>query len=54
MTPTFTPEPCKRHKLKSKVLAYVGHLEWLEKMHKQGKTQTQCPKCGRWLHKSEF
>lgn len=47
-------EPCKRHKPKLKVLAYVAHSEWLEWMTKRGKQQTQCPKCGRWYFKCEM
>ena len=43
--------PCKKHKMKQ--LSYLAWHDWAERMTAQGKEQTQCEKCGRWLFKSE-
>jgi hypothetical protein len=49
---TTISEPCKKHKPKQ--LSYLTHQDWLDKMIKKGKKQTQCPKCFRWYFKSEM
>lgn len=52
--PIYTTKRCKRHKPKSEKLGYLEWHFWADMMYEQGKTQTQCLKCGRWYFKSEM
>jgi hypothetical protein len=45
-------EPCRQHKPKK--LGYVQWCNWAEAMTKQGKKQTQCPKCKLWFFEEEM
>lgn len=47
-------EMCKRHRPKNKVMGYIEHSEWLEKMNRWGRKQIKCKRCNHYLHKSEF
>lgn len=52
--PSLTKDEfCRKHKPKNKIMGYTEHALWMEKMHKMGFRQRQCPKCKRWLYGCE-
>lgn len=50
----WTPLPCSNHKMDNEKMGYIQWHEHADKLIAEGKEQTRCPNCGRYLFPHEF